>query len=246
LKFVPIELSFRMVPLHAPNPNNRKGLTASQWLYREYVSAKRKHDWQRMKAAGEALVRICIQACGKIRPFWSPKVPEGVELLRPYATFRVDGVRDRRDFAETFLEGELKRRMTATEARHVARRCKLRLIDEIRSDTRRAHGFGRKSNEQYRAALKKVKHLQPSWKWNDDSPRRLWQHIKGSCAEWRDATNVSIASDWYRSEGWIRKVRKRLAVRLWSVAENDEQREALRILRLMPREAPAAPKVSGS
>jgi hypothetical protein len=228
-----------MVVLQAPNPKDRKGLTASQWLYREYVTAKGDRNWQRMNAAKEGLVRICIHACGSIRPFWSsPTPPEGVELLHPYITFRLDGVRDRRRFAERFLHVELKRCMTPTEAQHVARRCKLRLIDEIRRDTRRDMGIGRKSNEQYQSALKKVKHLQPLWKWNDDLLRLLWGHIKESCPEWRDATNVSIARDWYRSEAWIRKLRKRLAARLWSSAENDDQRNALRILRLMPKDAP--------
>jgi hypothetical protein len=237
-----------MVGLQAPKPSERKGITASQWLFREYVTAKRKRNWQRMKAAHEGLVCICIRACGNLRPFWSPPTPpEGVESLHPYATFFFDGVRDRRYFAENFVQRELERRMTETESRHIARRCKLRLIDEIRSDTRRERGIGRKSNEEYRAALDKVKHLQPSWKWKgDDFPRLLWQHIKARCPEWRDATNVSIATDWYRSEGWIRKLRKRLAVRLWSVAENDEQRKALRILRLIPTEAHAASEASGA
>lgn len=236
-----------MVVLQAPKPSNRKGFTASQWLYREYVTAQRKLNRRRKQAAKEGLVRICIHACGNLRPFWSvPVSPEGFESLRPYATFHLDGVRDRRHFAENFVQGELKRRMTTTEARYVARRCKLRLIDEIRSDTRREMGIGRKSNEEYKAALEKVKHLQPVWKYSgDDLPRSLWQHIKGHCPGWRDATNVSIARDWYRSEGWIRRVRKRVAVRLWAVAENDEQRKALRILRLMPKGA-AAREISGS
>ena len=175
-----------MVVLHAPKASSRKGLTASQWLYREYVTAKRQRNRQRMEAAREGLVRICIHACGNIRPFWSPTPPTGVELLHPFATFRLDGIKDRRHFAAEFLKDELERRMTATEAQHVARRCKLRLIDKIRSDTRRERGIGRKSNEQYRAALEKVKHLQPSWKWKGDDPiRLLWQHIKGNCGEWR-------------------------------------------------------------
>jgi len=228
-----------MVELQAPKAKDRKGLTASQWLYREYVTSKRKHNWQQMKAASEGLVRICIHACGNMRPFWSPPTPPaGVELLHPFATFHSDGVRDRRRFAEQFVQAELKRCMTLTEARHIARRCRLKLIDEIRRETRREMGIGRKSNDEYQAALDKVKHLQPSWRWTDDLPRLLWQHIKESCPEWRDATNVSIARDWYRSEAWIRKVRKRLAVRLWSSTENDDQRKALRILRLMPKEAP--------
>jgi hypothetical protein len=233
-----------MLALQAPKCSNRKGLTAAQWLYREYVAAKRKRNQQRMEGASEGLVRICIHACENIRPFWStPTPPEGVELSRPYATFHLDGARDRREFAENFVQRELTRRLTATEARHIARRCKLRLIDEIRRDTRREWGIGRKSNDQYRAALAEVKHLQPSWNWKgDDLPRLLWQHIKAHCPEWRDATNVSIARDWYRSEGWIRKLRKRVAVRLWSIAENDEQRTALRTLRLMPKGAQTAPE----
>lgn len=229
-----------MLALEAPKRGKRQGLTASQWLYQEYVAAKRKHNWKRMYAAREGLVRICIHACMKIRPFWyAPTPPEGVELRHPYATFHFDAITERRHFVERFLRGELKRRMSASEARHVARRCKLRLIDEIRMDTRREWGIGRKSSEEYWSALEKVKHLRPLWKLNgDDLPRRLWQHIKVSCPEWRNATNASIARDWYRSEGWIRKLRKRLAMRLWSVAVNDEQRHALRVLRLMPKGGP--------
>ena len=226
-----------MIPLQAPTPSNRNGLTASQWLYREYIAAKRKRDEPRIAAAREGLVRICIHACAKIRPFWSPPTPaEGVRLVHRYANFHLDGAKDRRRFAKNFVEQELSSRMTSTEARHIARRCKLRLIDEIRSDSRRKRGFGRKSNEEYQAALEKVKHLQPSWKWKgDERLLSLWQHMKHYCPEWRDATNVSIAKDWYRSEGWIRKLRGRLAVRLWSIAENDEQRKALEVLRLKPQ-----------
>jgi hypothetical protein len=102
----------------------------------------------------------------------------------------------------------------------------LRLIDEIRSESRLEKGFGRKSSDEYQAALRKVKHLQ--------CVGTLWQHIKYRCPEWRDATNVSIARDWYCSEAWIRKLRKRLATQLWPLAENDEQRKALALLRLMP------------
>jgi hypothetical protein len=104
-----------------------------------------------MKAAEEGMVRICIRACGSLRPFWSPPTPPaGVELSRKYANFRFrfDGMGDRRRFAEQFVRWELKRGMSDTEARHVARRCKLRLIDEIRSDTRREWGFGRKSSDE--------------------------------------------------------------------------------------------------
>lgn len=133
------------------------------------------------------------------------------------------------NFAERFVRMELKRGMTPTEARYIGRRCKLRLIDEIRLDTRRETGFGRKSSDEYRAALEKVKHLHGGGD--------LWRHIRRSCPEWRDATNAAIARDWYRSEGWIRKLRKRLAVWLWSIAESDEQRKALEVLRLKPKEA---------
>jgi hypothetical protein len=222
--------------LHAPKASERKGITASQWLYREYVAAKRKRNRKQMEAAREALVRLCISACGKLRPHWSPpSPPEGFASLHPFATFHFDGIRDRRRFVEEFLQNELIGGMTATGARYIPRRCRLRLIDEIRSDTRREWGFGRKSNDQYRAALEKVKRLHPPWKWTDDQVRLLWQHIKESCPEWRDASNVSIAEDLFCSEGWIRKLRKKLAERLWAIAENDEQRKALEVLKLKPR-----------
>jgi hypothetical protein len=116
--------------------------------------------------------------------------------------------------------------MTATEARYIGRRCRLRLIDEIRLDTRRERGYGRKSNDEYEAALQKVKHLPGD---------KLWRHIRMHCPTWRDATNAAIARDWYCSEGWIRKVRIKSAASLWSVAKNDEQRKALEVLRLKPR-----------
>lgn len=224
-----IKYSLLMAALQAPKAKQRKGLTASQWLYREYVVAKRGRNWRRMKSAEEGLVRICIHACGSLRPFWSPPTPpEGVELSRRYANFHFhfDGIGDRRQFAEEFVRREMRRGMSDTEGRHIARRCRLRLIDEIRSDTRRERGFGRKSSDEYTAALRKVKHLQCA--------ENLWQHIKHSCPEWRDATNVSIARDWYRSEAWIRKLRKRLATQLWPLAENNEQRKALALLRLKP------------
>jgi hypothetical protein len=218
-----------MTALQAPKAKQRKGLTASQWLYREYVVAKRGRNWRRMKSAEEGLVSICIHACGSLRPFWSPPTPpEGVELSRRYANFHFhfDGIGDRRQFAETFVRWELRRGMSDTEGRHIGRRCRLRLIDEIRSESRREWGFGRKSSDEYQAALQRVRHLHCV----DD----LWRHIKHCCPEWRDATNVSIARDWYRSEAWIRKLRKRLATQLWPLAENDEQRKALALLRLKP------------
>jgi hypothetical protein len=218
-----------MAVLQAPKAKQRKGLTASQWLYREYVVAKRGRNWRRLKSAEEGLVRICIHACGSLRPFWSPPTPpEGVELSRRYKNFRFrfDRIGDRRQFAEEFVRWELRRVMSDAEGQHIARRCKLRLIDQIRSDTRRERGFGRKSSDEYKAALQKVKHLQCG--------EKLWQYIKHSCPEWRDSTNASIARDWYRSEAWIRKLRKRLATHLWPLAENDEQRKALALLRLKP------------
>jgi hypothetical protein len=182
-----------------------------------------------MKSARWGIICICRLACGNLRPLWSPPTPpEGTILKRPYATFFFDARRDRLKFAEEFVRLELKRGMTPTEARYIARRCKLRLIDKIRQDTRRERGFGRKSSDEHKAALGKVKHL-PGGK--------LWRHMRQSCPEWRDATNTAIARDWYCSEGWIRKLRKQLAARLWSIAENDEQRKALEVLRLKPKGA---------
>ncbi len=218
-----------MTVLQAPKAKQRKGLTASQWLFREYLAAKRGRNWRRMNSAEEGLVCICIHGCGSLRPFWSPPTPPaGVELSRRYVNFRFhfDGIGDRRHFAEEFVRRELRRGMSDTEGRHIARRCRLRLIDEIRSESRLAWGFGRKSSDEYRVALRKVKHLQ--------CEEKLWQHIKHNCPEWRDAANVTIAQDWYRSEAWIRKLRKRLATQLWPLAENNEQRKALAFLRLRP------------
>src|ERR1700722_8609556 len=101
-----------MVGLHAPKAKQRAGLTASQWLYREYIAAKRGRNKQRMEAVTEGLVRICIHACGNLRPFWSPPTPpEGIELRHPYATFHFDGRGDRRRFAENFVRWELKQGM---------------------------------------------------------------------------------------------------------------------------------------
>jgi hypothetical protein len=180
-----------------------------------------------MKSALWAIICICKQACGNLRPLWSPPPqPEGVIVKHPYATFFLDARRHRREFAERFVRAELKRGMTPAEARYIGRRCKLRLIDEIRLDTRREMGFGRKSNDEYAAALQKVKHLPGD---------ELWEHIKFFCPTWRDATNAAIARDWYRSEGWIRKLRRKSAERLWSIAENNEQRKALEVLRLKPK-----------
>jgi hypothetical protein len=181
-----------------------------------------------MKSAQLAIIYICRHACGQLRPYWSrPTPPEGVELNHPYATFFVDAKGERWDFAERFVRKELKRGMTPVEARYIGRRCRLRLIDEIRLETRRETGFGRKSNDEYAAALEKVKHLPGN---------KLWAHIRSCCPTWRDATNAAIARDWYCSEGWIRKLRKKTALGLWSIAENDEQRKALEVLRLKPRE----------
>jgi len=218
-----------MSVLQAPKASKRKGVTASQWLYEEYVAAKAKRNSRRMKSAQWGIICICRLACGNLRPLWSPPTPpEGTILKRPYATFFFDARRDRLKFAEEFVWLELKRGMTPTEARYIGRRCKLRLIDEIRLDTRRERGFGRKSSDEHRAALEKVKHL--------PGGGQLWRHIRQSCPEWRDATNTAIARDWYCSEGWIRKLRKQLAAWLWSIAESDEQRKALEVLRLKPKE----------
>lgn len=217
-----------MVVLQAPKPSKRQGLTASQWLYGEYVSAKAKRNWRRMKSAEWGIICICRQACGRLRPLWSPPPqPEGILVKHRYATFFFDARRDRLKFAEQFVRAELRRRMTPTEARYIGRRCKLRLIDEIRLDTRREMGFGRKSNDEYATALQRVKHLPGD---------KLWKHIKFFCPTWRDATNAAIARDWYRSEAWIRKLRQKSAALLWPLAETDEQRRALEVLRLKPKE----------
>jgi hypothetical protein len=218
-----------MLVLQARKPSKRKGLTASQWLYSEYVSAKAKRNWRHMKSAKWGIICVCRKACGNLRPLWSPPPqPEGVIVKHRYATFFFDARRDRLEFAERFVEGELKRGMTATEARFIGRRCRLRLIDEIRLDTRRERDFGRKSNEEYEAALEKVKHLPGD---------KLWRHIRMHCPTWRDATNAAIARDWYCSEGWIRKLRIKSAASLWALAQNNEQRKALEVLRLKPKRA---------
>ncbi len=216
-----------MSVLQAPKPSQRRGLTASQWLYGEYVSAKAKRNSRRMKSAEWGIICICRQACGNLRPLWSPPPqPEGVIVKHRYATFFFDARRERLEFAQRFVRAELRRGMTTTEAQYIGRRCKLRLIDAIRRETRRERGFGHKSNDEYDAALQKVKHLPGD---------KLWQHIRMCCPTWRDATNAAIARDWYCSEGWIRKLRTKSAASLWSLAENDEQREALRVLRLKPK-----------
>jgi hypothetical protein len=213
--------------LQAPKPSKRKGVTASQWLYGAYVLAKAKRNWRRMKSAQWGIICICKHACGSLRPLWSPPPqPEGFIVKHRYATFFFDARRDRLEFAERFVRGELKRGMTETEARYIGRRCRLRLIDEIRLDTRRETGFGRKSNHEYEAALQKVKHLPGD---------ELWRHIRMYCPTWRDATNAAIARDWYCSEGWIRKLRIKSAASLWSLAENDAQRKAFEVLRLKPK-----------
>jgi len=202
-------------------------MTASQWLYEEYLAAKAKRNSRRMKSALWGLICICRHACGNLRPLWSPPTPpEGVILKHPYATFFFDARKDRLTFAERFVAEELKRGMASNEARYIGRRCRFRLIDEIRLDTRREHGFGRKSSDEYKAALQKLKHLRGD---------KLWRHILMCCPTWRDATNAAIARDWYRSEGWIRKLRKKSSAQLWAIAENAEQRKALEVLRLKPK-----------
>jgi hypothetical protein len=214
--------------LEAPTADKRRGVTVSQWLYREYLSAKGNRSRVQMQAARRGLVSICKQACGTLRPHWVLPEPDGRPHWKAYvhARFVNDAWHDRRDFAESFVNGELKRGMTEVEARHIGRRCKLRLIDEIRRQT----GFNKVREQRDQAFLKAldtVRHLPGD---------KLWTHLKNNCKTRRDAANTTIAKDWYRSEGWIRKMRKRLAIRLWALAENDEQRQALQVLRLKPRE----------
>lgn len=122
--------------------------------------------------------------------------------------------------------------MTLVEAQHIGRRCKLRLIDEVRRQT----GFNKKReqrNHAFLTALETLKHLH----WIPDvQAHTLWLHIK-ECETPNDASNTTIARDWYRSEGWIRKLRKRLAAQIWSMVKNDAQRQALEVLRLKPASA---------
>ncbi|HEX8817170.1 MAG TPA: hypothetical protein VF753_16855 [Terriglobales bacterium] len=178
-----------------------------------------------MAAAKVALINICRKAVGELRPRWEPKTQSKAIIdFHPYRTFYTDARRDRWFFVTLFIEKELKQGMTSKQARHIGRRCRLRLIDEIRRATR--HNPRRKSNKPFLAALSKVKHLRGGGK--------LWDHIRG-CESWRHATNSAIATEWCRSESWIRKLRDRLAIHLWSVAENEEQREALKFLRLLPK-----------
>lgn len=214
--------------LHAPKPSQRNGLTATQWLYRDYTTAKRKRDRSRMKSSCSGIICICQVACRGLRPHWEPPVsPEGTISTHPYATFWLDARRDRLKFAERFVREELQRGMTMTEAQHIGRRCRLRLIDAIRSETRAA-----RSSDEYHAAGRRS--AQPSCR----RQQIVAAHDAGLHGP-EDATNVAIAKAWGCSEGWIRKLRKRLAASLWSVAENDEQRTALEVLRLIPK-GPAA------
>lgn len=207
--------------LEAPKPSQRPGVTASEWLYEQYLSAKRKRNSQRMTAARHSLVLICRRACGHIRPFWTPPTPTaGAAQGYEYTRFYRDARKDRLQFADIFVRKELRRGMTMKDARFIGRRCKLRLIDEVRSIT----GHRRKSSDEFRQALDKVRHFPGD---------KLWYAIR-QAESWREATNASIARDWHRSEGLIRKQRKRLAAWLWSIAESEGQRNALVTLRLAP------------
>jgi hypothetical protein len=221
--------------LQAPPPSKRHGLTASQWLYREYLVAKRNHSSTQVKAAKRAIVLICKLACGRLRPQWHPpSTREGYALIHPYATFWTNAWRNRIDFAEKFVNGEVKRGMTSEEARYIGRRCKLRLIDEVRRDTgfdkvrqqRLRQRLRQHGDDEFLQALNEVRHLAPAPQ--DD----LWLRIK-ECKTRREASNTTIAREWNRSEGWVRKLRKRLATRLWSIADS-EQRKALGVLKLKP------------
>jgi hypothetical protein len=219
--------------LQAPPPSKRRGLTASQWLYTEYLAAQKGHHDERMEAARGGIVSICKVACGLLRPHWFPPEPDGVH--HPLSTFLADAWRDRRDFAEEFVDGELERGMNTKEARYIGRRCKLRLIDKIRSVT----GFNKardQRDQRFRDALKTLQPLSlQGVGWETVTERemlRLWLVIRYSKTR-HDASNTTIAGDWYRSEGWVRKLRKRLATRLWSIADG-EQRKALTVLRLKP------------
>lgn len=213
--------------LQAPPPSQRPGLTASQWLYREYLAAKENRSREKMQAAKHSLVSISKVACGRMRPHWSTPVRTGSGELSPaskYALFYVDAWRDRVAFAKEFVNGEIKRGMTMEEARYIGRRCRLRLIDQVRLDT----GFYKARRVQtWLKVLDTVRHLPGHDK------DHLWKRIR-SCKTRKEASNTAIAHDWYRSEGWVRKLRKRLASHLWSIAENDEQRQALKVLRLKP------------
>ena len=123
--------------------------------------------------------------------------------------------------------------MTLVEAQHIGRRCKLRLIDEVRRQT----GFNKKReqrNHAFLTALETLKHLH--WIPDRAGPYTLAKlHIRNATRN--DASNTTIARDWYRSEGWIRKRRKRLAAQIWSMVKNDAQRQALEVLRLKPASA---------
>jgi hypothetical protein len=161
-----------------------------------------------------------------MRPYWQPPTPAaGVIRKHRYATFYSDAQKDRLTFAGNFVQKELRRGMTMRDARFIGRRCKLRLIDEIRSET----GHRRKPSDDFLQALDKVRHLPGD---------KLWYAIR-QAETWRDATNASIARDWHRSEAMVRKQRKRLAASLWSIAENDDQRRALESLRLKPTQLSA-------
>lgn len=206
-------------------PSKRSGLTATQWLYREYQTAKRGHDTKRMGAAKRALVRICLRACGKLRPYWYDPVRAESDNVPYNPRFWYDAQHDRGRFAESFVAGEIERGMTLEEARHIGRRCKLRLIDDIRCVT----GFRtQQRDEAFREALSTVTNLKANL-----ANHKLWIQIK-SCSTRREMSNVMIASKWRVSEGWVRKLRKRLAAHLWTQATNDGERQALAVLRLRP------------